>query len=593
MNVAFITPAPWLKRQPVYRAGSRLYGTRDAITGPLILAGIVRRAGHNVRAYEELRGNVDYDELLEWADVVSIYTMTAVAPRAYQIADMFKTKGHAHVIMGGLHVSAMPDEALRHADQVMIGEGENTILDVVEGRRTEPIVHCEPVKDLDAVPWPDYSVLQTPVDAADIMTTRGCPFRCSFCTTTRMFSPYRERSVDNVIAEIRHYKEMGFKYINFEDDNFTANKKRAKEICRRIIAENLQSKETFFFGRTDMANDPELLELLSKANLNWVLIGIESLNQEALDSINKHQNFNDIRRAGEACREHGIHMIASIVLGIDSDGPRDIARATKFAKQIGASKLQPAILTPFPGTPVYENYKQDNRMILDNEKNWVAFDMMNATFQPRHMSPWDLQMEFFRCAYDFYDLEGAIIEAKNYGLKDGINRLALGGVARLGWFAEQLAAKYATHSFYHTLKVTPWMYATEYGLPATATSRYENDPSRKKLINRLGPTGVKGRDVKESFVGENSAFGNSSAGQTSGTHHANEDAGLASAASPTKPRAILSAKPGTQHLLAQAFTRENTKQAIGRLGEKISTTVLRAINFADVASGTVAKYIVR
>ena len=93
------------------------------------------------------------------------------------------------------------------------------------------------------------------------MTSRGCPFRCTFCTTSRMFAPYRRRSVDSVIAEIKHYKEMGFRYMNFEDDNFTADKDRAKEICRRIIAENLQFEDTFFFGRTDMANDPEHLDL--------------------------------------------------------------------------------------------------------------------------------------------------------------------------------------------------------------------------------------------------------------------------------------------------------------------------------------------
>ncbi|MGI6032698.1 MAG: B12-binding domain-containing radical SAM protein [Coriobacteriales bacterium] len=494
MNIVFITPAPWLKRLPIYRTGSHLYGTRDSITGPLILAGILKRAGHNVVAYEELRGDVDFELMYEWADIVCLYTMTSTAPRAYDIADAFHAKGHAHVLIGGMHASAVPEEALRHADQVLVGEGENTILDVVEGRRTEDIVICEPVTDLDAVPWPDYSVLQTPVEAADILTTRGCPYCCSFCTTSRSFSPYRERSVDSVIAEIRHYKEMGFQYFNFEDDNFTANKERAKEICRRIIAENLQAKETFFFGRTDMANDPELLDLLARANLNWVLIGIESLNQESLDCIDKRQNYDDIRRAGLACHEHGIQLIASIVVGIDTDGPYDIARATKFAKEIGATKLQPAILTPYPGTPVYEQFVKEDRMVFKDEGEWDAFDMMNATFQPKQMSPWDLQMEFFRCAFDFYDLKGALKTMHDYSISDGVKRLLLGLAARAGWLGEQIAGDLAENSMYYKLRHTPWKYAEEHGLPAGATSRYDDEDTD------FGPTGVKMRDVHETFV---------------------------------------------------------------------------------------------
>ena len=188
-----------------------------------------------------------------------------------------------------------------------------------------------------------------------------------------MFHPYRERSVDNVIEEIRMYKRMGFKYMNFEDDNFTADKERAKEICRRMIKEHLQFKESFFFGRTDMANDEELLNLLSEAHLTRVLIGIESLNQKALNSIHKCQNIADIKRAAAACEKHKIRLIASIVLGLDEDSRRDIRRSVAFAKKINAYELQPAILTPFPGTPVYEKfmtqtaklrrYKMDPRLI--------------------------------------------------------------------------------------------------------------------------------------------------------------------------------------------------------------------------------------
>lgn len=459
MRVVFITPAPALRRSAIYRWGSLLYGTRDAITGPLILAGIVHRAGHEVEAYEELRGKVDYGRLLAWADVACIYTMTSNAPRAYDIGDLFHQRGHARVLIGGLHASAMPDEALAHADQVLVGEGENAILDAVEGRLRDAIVECAPVVDLDAVPWPDYSVLKTPCDAADIMTSRGCPFRCAFCTTTRMFHPYRKRSVDSVIAEVRRYKEMGFQYMNFEDDNFTADKERAKEICRRMVAEHLQFRETFFFGRTDMASDPELLDLLAAANLNWVLIGIESLNQASLDEIDKRQSIEDIERAGAACHDHGIQLIASIVVGIDTDTHDDIRRAVDFAKSIGASKLQPAILTPFPGTATFEQFQEEGRMLLRDERDWEQFDMTNATFQPKNMSPWDLEMEFFRCANAFYNLRHALQMGREHGVALGLKMLGLAIASHLGGLAVKAAGSIAKGSFYYRLKHTPWMFA--------------------------------------------------------------------------------------------------------------------------------------
>lgn len=208
--------------------------------------------------------------------------MTSNAPRAYELADRVHREGHAMVVIGGIHATYLPKEAAEHADHVITGEGEKVILDVVEGRRPEKIIHGIPIEDLDEVPLPDYDILKTPCESANVLTTRGCPYRCTFCTTSRMFSPYRQRSVDNVIEEIRMYKQRGFRYMNFEDDNFTADKERAKEICRRMIAEDLLFKETFFFGRTDMAEDEELLELLREAHLTRVLIGIESLNQKAL-----------------------------------------------------------------------------------------------------------------------------------------------------------------------------------------------------------------------------------------------------------------------------------------------------------------------
>lgn len=457
MKIVFITPASFVRRLPIYRFNSHLYGHTNAITGPLVLGSIVKKAGHEVAVYEELNGAVPFEDLLETTDVFCFSIMTANAPRAYELADRVHREGRGRVIIGGIHATAMPEEAAAHADQVVTGEAERVILDIVEGRNTQKIVKGIPVEDLDAIPFADYSLLETPCESANILTTRGCPFQCSFCTTTRMFYPYRQRSVDNVIAEIRLAKERGFRYMNFEDDNFTADKERAKEICRRMIAEDLLFKETFFFGRTDMARDPELLDLLQRAHLTRVLIGIESLNQNALDTVNKHQNILDIQRAGVACRNHKIRLIASIVLGIDDDSPEDMRRAVDFAKSIDAYQLQPAILTPYPQTPLYRQFVAEDRMITDD---WTQFDMMNVTFQPKKMSPWALQKEFYRAARHFYDLPSSIKIGRLFGREYGWRRFGLAIMARIGSLAVDIAGHVVKSNPYYKLRHLPWRYGS-------------------------------------------------------------------------------------------------------------------------------------
>ncbi|MGN1390021.1 MAG: B12-binding domain-containing radical SAM protein [Bulleidia sp.] len=448
MRIAMITPAAGLKRLWIYRQGGKLYGQPNSITGPLILGGILHRAGHEVRAYEEYNGRVDFRYVYS-CDAVCIYTMTSTAPRAYELADRIHAHSSARVLIGGMHASAMPEEAARHADQVLVGEGEKEILDVIEGRKTGKIIRCEPICNLDEVPFPDYSILKTPCRAANVISTRGCPFRCTFCTTSRMFAPYRQRSIGNVMAELRMYKDMGFEYMNFEDDNFTADKERAKEICRRMIRENLVFKETFFFGRTDLARDEELLDLLKEAHLTRVLIGIESLNQEALDSINKHQNIDDIRKAAAACRDHGIRLIASIVLGLDEDGPEDIRRSIQFAKEIDAYQLQPAVLTPFPGTPVYEQMIRENRMLVND---WSRHDLMTVTFLPKKMTSWQLQDEFFRASKYFYDFRSPERIGRLFGKEYGWRRFGFAIFANLGPDAGRWAADHVKSSYYYYLK---------------------------------------------------------------------------------------------------------------------------------------------
>ena len=449
MKIVFIVPTSRLRRFLPYRLCGSFYGHSNSITGPLILGGILKEAGHQVEVYEELYTTLNYRKIMPGTDVFCLYSMTSTAPRCYELADKFHRETKARVLIGGFHASALPEEALTHADQGLVGEGEKVILDVVEGRLTDPIVRGPCVENLDEVPFPNYSILKTRCVTANVMSSRGCPYCCSFCTTSRMFRPYRRRSVESVIEELRYYKRLGFQYMNFEDDNFTADPDYAKEICRRMIGEGLVFRETFFFGRTDMARDEELLSLLEQAHLNRVLVGIESLNQEALDAIHKGQRLSDIAACGRALSQHKIRLIASIVLGIDADSAEDIRRAVDFTKRIGAYQLQPAILTPFPGTEVYEQYQREGRLL---DMDWEQYDMMNVTFRPKRMTPWELQQEFMRAGKHFYDLPSSFRIMKKFGLNYGLRRLGLCASARLGVFGEEMASRFARGTHYYQLR---------------------------------------------------------------------------------------------------------------------------------------------
>lgn len=428
MKIVFIVPAADIRRKRLYRLGDALYGKTNSITGPLTLGRILKNAGHKVEVYEELYCDLDFAKMAD-ADLICISAMTSNAVRAYQLADMFRRRYCKRVVMGGMHPSYMPEEAATHADCVVVGEGEKSIIDVVEGRAGDRIVRAEPIHDLDSIPFPDYSLLKTPCNAANVMTSRGCPFSCNFCTTSRMFYPYRQRSPGNVIEELKMYKKMGFRYVNFEDDNFTSNKRRAKEILRQMIKNDVVFRETFFFGRTDMANDDELLGLLRDAHLRRVLIGIESLNQKAQDYIDKRQNIDAIVKCGKKLSQYKIKLIASLVLGLDTDGKEDIRKGVEFSRWINAYQLQPAILTPYPGTPIFRQFESENRILI---KDWQYYDMMNVVFRPKNLEPWALQKEFYRAVEHFYSFEGAMKMFRLYGADAGFRRLGLWLITNLG-----------------------------------------------------------------------------------------------------------------------------------------------------------------
>jgi len=426
MKINFLVPASKLRTQFAFRVGHLTYGLPNPITGPLILGGMLKKEGHGVKVYEELYRDFNFEEIND-SDIIGIYTMTSNSTRAYELGDYFKSK-KKKVIIGGMHATAMPHKTLKHANQVIVGEGESVIKEVISGVIKDEIVYAPKIMNLDTIPFPDYTILKSPCLAANVLTTRGCPFHCIYCSTSKIFGPYRERSIKNVLNELAELKKQGFKYMNFQDDNFTYNKNRAKKLLSEIIKRKLYFKSTFFFGRADLGEDEELLSLLQKANFKTVLLGIESINQDTLDNINKNIKIEKIKKSISRLKKYKIKMIASLVLGLDTDTKEDIRRSVEFCKDNDAYTLQPAILTPIAGTELYKRLDNQNRIITYRGE---YFDFMHVTFIPKQLTTYELQEEFFYSIKTFYSVKSAFRILKVFGLLAGFKRLALALILQL------------------------------------------------------------------------------------------------------------------------------------------------------------------
>jgi len=326
------------------------------------------------------------------ADLVGITTMTPVVRRGYQIADRFRSRG-IKVVMGGMHASKLPEEALQHCDSVLVGEAEDlwpTLLyDVQQGQLKQVYRHSEGYPALDNRPPVDWKHYRgkgyLPVHFVE--TTRGCPFNCEFCSVTSSFGgKFRNRSIDDIEQEIRNMKPFPGRFtwqnlVFFNDDNIMSSKRHARELLTRIIPYNLD-----WLGQTsvDMAQDDEILSLCKKSGCMGLLVGFESLSAETLKSINKGvnkpQQYIDVVKR---MHDHGIGVKGSFIFGFDSDDEGVFERTVEFAEKAKIDVVYYSILTPYPGTTLYDQMSREGRII---DHDWNNYNTHSVVFQPRQMT---------------------------------------------------------------------------------------------------------------------------------------------------------------------------------------------------------------
>lgn len=336
------------------------------------------------RIVDEETEPVDFDTD---ADLIGISFMTFNAPRAYEIADTFRLQKGKPVILGGYHPSCLPEEAIRHADAVCIGEAEPVMPQLIRDFQNHCVQHfySNGLADLALLRIPDRGLLRQGLYAAvdAIQATRGCPQACTFCSITSFFHHrFRTRPVESVIEELR---SLG-KRILFLDDNLTADADYAKDLFAHMIP---LRKHWFSQCSVTIADDQELLDLAAASGCKGLFIGFESLEQKNLTAWKKvFTRASDYRRAIDRLHEAGIGVYAGIVLGHDHDTPESFKRTLEFLQESRIDALQATILTPFPNTPLFKDLERQGRII---DWDWAHYDFRHVVFEPLQMSRQMLQ----------------------------------------------------------------------------------------------------------------------------------------------------------------------------------------------------------
>lgn len=369
------------------------------LLGPVYLGTILKERGHTVEIYNEDIYRPDYAKVD--ADCIGISILTSTARRGYEIAGRFPRE---KVIIGGVHASLLPEEALQFARQVVVGEAEEVIAQVAEGKIRDTIVQGRPVQNLDNLPLPDFSLIKGyrfPSFIMPVSTSRGCPFDCTFCSVTKIFGrAYRFRSAENVIKELLTRSAKRF---FFCDDNFTAYPKRTHALLELMLKHKINRWTAQV--RCDAAKDDALLALMARAGCSSVCVGFESVNTHTLKTYRKKQTLEDIINAIRSFHRKKIKIHGMFVLGSDEDRVHTIWETLAFAMRQKIDTIQMMILTPFPGTNVYEELVKQERIF---SRDWSLYDGQHVVFKPKLLSAKQLQLNVLRAYARFYSLRRSL-----------------------------------------------------------------------------------------------------------------------------------------------------------------------------------------
>ena len=361
--------------------------------------------------YIEYDALPDEDEPLEHYDLVGLSSFTARIEATYKLADRYRAMG-VPVVLGGLHVSLMPDEAQEHADAIVVNGAEGAWPRLVEdfkaGRMKARYQGLR--KDVfkpGNYAKPRFDLFEgRPYNRVTVQTSRGCPINCEFCAASlRITSSFQQKPVPLVIDELRAATEaFESPFVEFADDNTFVNKKWGKELMREMAPLNLR-----WFTETDIsvADDPELIDLMAEAGCKQILIGLESPSQMGLMDLDPHnwkaKRFDKYLSAISRLQAAGITVNGTFVLGLDSHTTSVFAELNDFIRASNLLEVQLTVQTPFPGTPLYERLKRDGRLLT--ERYWDKCTLFDVNYRPAKMSIEQLEEGFVWLASKVYSDE--------------------------------------------------------------------------------------------------------------------------------------------------------------------------------------------
>ena len=322
-------------------------------------------------------------------DVVGVTFMTGLAARAFEIAAEFRRRGKL-TVAGGFFPTLCPERAMPHFDIVVAGEAEGVwpqVLADIERGEYRAVYRGEAAEDLSDVPIPRRELVDRTarhyVTTRGVQTGRGCRHRCRFCSIAAFFEGrHRSRSLAHVLDRLRRVP----RYFMFIDDNIIADPEYAKALFRAMVP---MKKRWISQCSLELADDPELLRLAYRAGCRGAFIGIETVSEENLAAVEK--GFNDSKGYMEKIRRirrAGIGVQAGMIVGMDGDDTTVFERTLRFLEAAKIDALQLAVLTPQPGTPLYDEFERDGRII---DSDWRHYDFRHVVIRPKKMTPQQLQ----------------------------------------------------------------------------------------------------------------------------------------------------------------------------------------------------------
>lgn len=342
----------------------------------------------DVKITDENIESIQFDDL---PDLVGISFFTQMANRAYEIADAYKERD-VKVVLGGVHASALPEEAIQHADSVVIGEAEETwpkLLNDFKKGKLQQFYKNEQYPDISKYPMPRWDLTQmNKYNLHIIQTTRGCPYDCEFCSVKAIFGPqYRYRTEEQIYAAVDNaMKTNSLKPVFFCDDNFIGNKKRAKKLIEGlpVIKGGYGTQMTL-----DLAQDDELLQLMAEKNFVQVFIGFETIAPDNVKKMGKARVLDpgNYHSAIKHIQSYGIKVVGSFIVGLDYDTRDSLLMTKKFIKESSLLKLVVNIATPYPGTKYYKRLEAENRVLSKDWSRYSSYEMLikHPNFAPREL----------------------------------------------------------------------------------------------------------------------------------------------------------------------------------------------------------------